>query len=81
MTLPFVFFHIYFHFKVLASQTKIYIILEFVTGGELFDKIVRFLLSLCTWATAKSICLFGCLANLKQDDFCVTKILMRPLIC
>ncbi|KAL6006285.1 Son of sevenless 2 [Asimina triloba] len=28
-------------FQVLASQTKIYIILEFVTGGELFDKIVR----------------------------------------
>lgn len=27
--------------EVLASQTKIYIILEFVTGGELFDKIVN----------------------------------------
>ena len=27
--------------QVLASRTKIYIILEFVTGGELFDKIVR----------------------------------------
>ncbi|GLT55361.1 hypothetical protein SLA2020_284920 [Shorea laevis] len=27
--------------EVLASQTKIYIILEFVTGGELFDKIVH----------------------------------------
>ncbi|EFJ30501.1 hypothetical protein SELMODRAFT_267186 [Selaginella moellendorffii] len=26
--------------EVLASRTKIYIILEFVTGGELFDKIV-----------------------------------------
>ena len=25
---------------MLASRTKIYIILEFVTGGELFDKIV-----------------------------------------
>lgn len=31
--------------EVLASRTKIYIILEFVTGGELFDKIVRLLLS------------------------------------
>ncbi|KAJ4839235.1 CBL-interacting serine/threonine-protein kinase 24 [Turnera subulata] len=27
--------------EVLASQTKIYIILEFVSGGELFDKIVH----------------------------------------
>ncbi|KAL1816049.1 hypothetical protein ACET3Z_018623 [Daucus carota] len=27
--------------EVLASQTKIYIVLEFVTGGELFDKIVN----------------------------------------
>ncbi|CAH2078078.1 unnamed protein product [Thlaspi arvense] len=26
---------------VLASRTKIYIILEYITGGELFDKIVR----------------------------------------
>lgn len=25
----------------MASKTKIYIVLEFVTGGELFDKIVR----------------------------------------
>ncbi|KAF5945838.1 hypothetical protein HYC85_016066 [Camellia sinensis] len=25
--------------EVLASQTKIYIVLEFVTGGELFDRI------------------------------------------
>lgn len=28
-------------FEVLASKTKIYIILEFVPGGELFDKIVH----------------------------------------
>ncbi|CAI5465702.1 unnamed protein product [Closterium sp. Yama58-4] len=28
-------------YEVLASRTKIYIILEFVTGGELFDKIVN----------------------------------------
>ncbi|KAH8506341.1 hypothetical protein H0E87_013243 [Populus deltoides] len=27
--------------EVLSSRTKIYIILEFVTGGELFDKIVH----------------------------------------
>lgn len=27
--------------EVLAGQTKIYIVLEFVTGGELFDKIVH----------------------------------------
>ncbi|KAH7849093.1 hypothetical protein Vadar_012866 [Vaccinium darrowii] len=27
--------------EVLASRTKIYIVLEFVTGGELFDKIVH----------------------------------------
>ncbi|XP_029124842.1 CBL-interacting serine/threonine-protein kinase 8 isoform X2 [Cajanus cajan] len=27
--------------EVLASRTKIYIILEFITGGELFDKIVN----------------------------------------
>ncbi len=31
-----------FYLQVLASRTKIYIILEFVTGGELFDKIVSF---------------------------------------
>lgn len=29
--------------QVLASRTKIYIILEFITGGELFDKIVSHL--------------------------------------
>ncbi|CAI5507389.1 unnamed protein product [Closterium sp. Naga37s-1] len=28
-------------YEVLASRTKIYIILEFVTGGELFDRIVN----------------------------------------
>uniref|UniRef100_A0A2P2M065 Protein kinase domain-containing protein n=1 Tax=Rhizophora mucronata TaxID=61149 RepID=A0A2P2M065_RHIMU len=28
-------------YEVMASKTKIYIVLEFVTGGELFDKIVR----------------------------------------
>ncbi|KAL5559907.1 hypothetical protein UlMin_036118 [Ulmus minor] len=28
-------------YEVLASKTKIYIILEFITGGELFDKIVH----------------------------------------
>ena len=27
-------------FQVMASKTKIYIVLEYVTGGELFDKIV-----------------------------------------
>nr|XP_019707309.1 CBL-interacting protein kinase 8-like isoform X1 [Elaeis guineensis] len=27
--------------EVLVSRTKIYIILELITGGELFDKIVR----------------------------------------
>jgi serine/threonine protein kinase len=26
--------------EVIASKTKIYIVLEYVTGGELFDKIV-----------------------------------------
>jgi serine/threonine protein kinase len=26
--------------EVMASKTKIYIVLEYVTGGELFDKIV-----------------------------------------
>ncbi|CAI0464100.1 unnamed protein product [Linum tenue] len=30
-----------FRVSVLASRTKIYIILEFITGGELFDKIVH----------------------------------------
>lgn len=29
--------------QVMASKTKIYFVLEFVTGGELFDKIVSFL--------------------------------------
>lgn len=29
-------------YEVLASKTKIYIVLEFGIGGELFDKIVRF---------------------------------------
>lgn len=27
--------------QVVASKTKIYMVLEYVTGGELFDKIVR----------------------------------------
>lgn len=27
--------------EVMASRTKIYMVLEFVDGGELFDKIVR----------------------------------------
>lgn len=27
--------------QVMASKTKIYIVLELVNGGELFDKIVR----------------------------------------
>jgi serine/threonine protein kinase len=27
--------------EVIASKTKIYIVLEYVTGGELFDKIVH----------------------------------------
>lgn len=27
--------------QVMASKTKIFIVLEYVTGGELFDKIVR----------------------------------------
>ena len=31
-------------FQVLASRTKIYIILEYITGGELFDKIVSSLI-------------------------------------
>ena len=35
--------HLNFEFQVLSSRTKIYIILEFVAGGELFDKIVRLL--------------------------------------
>ncbi|KAG5413849.1 hypothetical protein IGI04_001416 [Brassica rapa subsp. trilocularis] len=30
-------------YEVLASRTKIYIILEYITGGELFDKIVSYL--------------------------------------
>jgi hypothetical protein len=34
----------------MASKTKIYIVLEFVTGGELFDKIVRWIcLKLTCW--------------------------------
>jgi 5'-AMP-activated protein kinase catalytic alpha subunit len=28
--------------EVMASRTKIYIVLEYVTGGELFNKIVSF---------------------------------------
>jgi len=32
--------------EVLAGKTKIYIILELITGGELFDKIVRILCSM-----------------------------------
>jgi hypothetical protein len=31
--------------KVMASKTKIYIVMELVTGGELFDKIVSAYLS------------------------------------
>lgn len=35
-----------FDLQVMASKTKIYIVLEYVDGGELFDKIVRTLLIL-----------------------------------
>jgi len=31
--------------EVLASRVKIYIVLEFVSGGELFDEIVRLFLN------------------------------------
>jgi hypothetical protein len=31
----------------MASRTKIYMVLEFVDGGELFDKIVRLSNSVC----------------------------------
>jgi hypothetical protein len=31
---------LFFMLQVMASKTKIYIVLEYVTGGELFDKIV-----------------------------------------
>lgn len=31
---------LFFIWQVMASKTKIYIVLEYVTGGELFDKIV-----------------------------------------
>lgn len=34
--------------KVMASKTKIYIVMELVTGGELFDKIVSVLSSSVT---------------------------------
>lgn len=35
-------YQIFILFQVMASKTKIYFVLEFVTGGELFDKIVSF---------------------------------------
>lgn len=45
--------------QVLASKTKIYMVLEFVNGGELFDKIVReicFLyIYIYTWSIIGSI--------------------------
>ena len=40
ISLPYILLFV-FSLQVLASRTKIYIILEFITGGELFDKIVR----------------------------------------
>ena len=45
----------------MASKTKIYIVLEFVTGGELFDKIVRPLLRQCVfdcfqWKSCSVLC-------------------------
>lgn len=33
---------LFFFFQVAASKTKIYMVLEYVNGGELFDKIVRY---------------------------------------
>jgi serine/threonine protein kinase len=32
--------------KVMASKTKIYVVMEYVTGGELFNKIVSTIFSL-----------------------------------
>ena len=34
--------------QVLASKTKIYMVLEYVTGGELFDRIVSKLMASCS---------------------------------
>lgn len=35
----------FINLQVLASKTKIYMILEYVTGGELFDRIVSKLMA------------------------------------
>lgn len=47
--------------QVMGSKTKIFIILEFVTGGELFDRIVSFEISvllppLFIWTEVVSLC-------------------------
>lgn len=44
---PYYISHIVYKFQVLSSQTKIYIILEFVMGGELYDRIVRIFMFIC----------------------------------
>lgn len=48
----------YLSLQVMASKTKIYIVMEFVTGGELFDKIVCSMFDSWLWKwTMRTICL------------------------
>ncbi|CAJ1975618.1 unnamed protein product [Sphenostylis stenocarpa] len=58
-------------YEVMASKTKIYIVLEFVTGGELFDKIVRQFLSFPVLLKARS-------GRLKEDE---ARKYFQQLIC
>jgi len=41
--------------QVSASKTKIYMVLEYVNGGELFDKIVRILPLNCKLVTPHAL--------------------------
>ena len=61
--------------QVLASRTKIYIILEYITGGELFDKIVCF--SMCCFWDLTLIWLypFSCDTKMESERAALTSLL------
>lgn len=50
----------------MASKTKIYIVVEFVDGGELFDRIVR--LVLWTYLICKPLVSIPCSKIMKCGD-------------
>ena len=51
-----------FSLQVTGSRTKIFIVLEFITGGELFDKIVSFPFYYSLYLSVASVCVCVCVS-------------------